>query len=217
MADEMSKRLEAVRLMREAAKLLDDSNKEHGDRPAETSTSSEMQKLFAPYRREATSSRQTSQVARPPKPPKRQRGSWAPMFNPLPTWTHRFCLLADKNATVAPSISEKENLKEMGLGEQKITFDDKKGNHEYLTRVLEEKFPILKEGGGYLICRTAAGSQRLQVISPGGSGYSIPHLRDDSPLRQAVAYIRPLQKSIDTSHILKVEVLLYILLYTFSR
>ena len=49
MADEMSKRLEAARLMREAAKLLDDSNKEHGDRPAETSTSAEMQKLFAPY------------------------------------------------------------------------------------------------------------------------------------------------------------------------
>lgn len=81
----------------------------------------------------------------------------------------------------------------MGLGELKITFDGKKGNRQYFTWVLEEKFPLLKDAGGYSICRTG---QRLQVISPGKSGYSIPYLRDESPLRQAVAYIRPLQKSI---------------------
>ena len=97
-----------------------------------------------------------------------------------------------------PNISQKERLKAMGLGELKITFDDIKGNHQFLTRVLEEKIPLLKEAGGYSICRTATGSQRLQVITPGKNGYSIPYLRDESPLRQEVAYIRPLQKSIFT-------------------
>lgn len=128
------------------------------------------------------------------------------MFNPSPTWTHRFCALADKNAAVAPSISEKERLKAMGLGEMKITFDDKKGNHQFLTQVLGEKFPLLKEAGSFSICRTATGSQRLLVIQPGKNGYSIPYLRDESPLRQAVAYIRPLQKSIVTSPTSQVKV-----------
>ena len=40
----------------------------------------------------------------------------------------------------------------------------KKGNHQYFTHVLEEKFPLLKNAGGYSICRTASGSQRSQVI-----------------------------------------------------
>lgn len=185
--------------MREAAKLLEESNKESGNE-RRSNSSEELQKLFAPYRKESTtgtSTRQTIQEAKPPKA-KRQRCGWFPMFNPSPTWTHRFCALSDKNACIAPSIPEKERLKSMGLGELKITFDDKKGNHQFLTRVLEEKFPLLKEAGGYLICRTATGSQRLQVIQPGKSGYSIPFLRDESPLRQAVAYIRPLQKSIVT-------------------
>ena len=196
MADDTRKRIEAARLMREAAKLLEESNKQSTGSINERNTSEELQKLFAPYRQTPTNNRQALQEAKPPKA-KRQRG-WVPMFNPLPTWTHRFCLLSDIDTSIAPNIPEKERLKAMGLGELKITFDDKKGNHQYFTRVLEEKFPLLKNAGGYSICRTASGSQRLQVISPGKSGYSIPYLRDESPLRQAVAYIRPLQKSIGT-------------------
>ncbi|XP_028412592.1 uncharacterized protein LOC114535489 [Dendronephthya gigantea] len=152
MADETRKRIEAARLMREAAKLLEESNKDSAQQ-TERTTSEELSKLFAPYRREATSNRQTVQEAKPPKP-KRQRCSWVPMFNPLPTWTHRFCLLSDKNANIAPNITEKEKLKAMGLGK---------------------------------------------------NGYSIPYLRDESPLRQAVAYVRPLQKSIDTINTCEVE------------
>lgn len=192
--EDTRKRIEAARLMREAAKLLDDCN------PSPIAVNKEIHKLFAPYQATGKNPRQSSQRAIPP--PKRQRtSSWAPMFNPLPTWTHRFCFLSDCNANVAPSIVEKEKLLEVGLGEQKITFQDKKGNHEYLTKVLEDKFPLLKKTGGFLICRTASGSQRLKVIPPSQSGYNIPYLRDDSPLRQAVAYIRPLQKSINIDDI----------------
>ena len=212
MADD-TRRLEAARLVREAAKLLEDSNKSSGNevQSSQTNATEELQKLFAPYRRESTSTRQTLQAAKPPKAKRQRNCSWVPMFNPLPTWTHRFCLLSDKNANIAPNISEKERLKAMGLGELKITFDDKKGSHQFLTRVLEEKFPLLKETGGYLICRTANGSQRLQVIPPGKNGYSIPYLRDESPLRQAVAYICPLQKSIIVSEMEKIKVVIIII------
>ena len=195
MADngDVSKRLEAARLMREAAKLLEDSessNKKETTNP----TTAQLQKLFAPYSSEGKNPCQSVQL---PKPAKRQRtGRWTPMFNPSFTWTHRFCLLADKNASVAAAINEKEKLKACGLGERKITFENKKGSHQFLTQVLEDTFRLLKKAGGYLLCRTT-GSQRLQVIPHGKNGYSIPYLRDESTLRQAVAYIRPLQKSID--------------------
>jgi hypothetical protein len=198
-AEETKKRLEAARLMREAAKLLEDSEKKE-DKKVDTATAStteELRKLFAPY---STERKNPCQTVQNPKPAKRKRTSgWFPMFNPSPTWTHRFCLLADKNASVAPTVAEKEKLKAAGLGEQKITFENKKGNHHFLTEVLEEKFPLLKKTGGFLLCRTAGG-QRLQVIPPGKNGYSIPYLRDESSLRQAVAYIRPLQLSIDIHH-----------------
>ncbi|CAB4000244.1 Hypothetical predicted protein, partial [Paramuricea clavata] len=75
----------------------------------------------------------------------------------------------------------------MGLGELKITFGDKKGNHQFLRRVLEEKFPLLKEAGDYSIFRTETGSQSLQVITPGKNGYSIPYLRDESAIKAGSA------------------------------
>ena len=70
-------------------------------------------------------------------------------------------ILLDIDTSIALNIPEKERLKAMGL---KITFDDKKDNHQYFTRVLEEKFPLRKNAGGYSICRTASGCQHLQVI-----------------------------------------------------
>lgn len=211
MADETKKRQEAARLMREAAKLLEDS--EFGEAKATTtSTTAELQKLFAPY---TSVGKNLSQTVQTPKPAKRQR-TWTPMFSPSPTWTHRFCLLADKNASVAPTVYEKEKLKSSGLGEKKITFENKKGSHKFLTQVLEDQYPLLKKAGGYLICRTA-GSQRLQVIPPGQNGYSIPYLRDESALRQAVAYIRPLQKSIDISDVQDEVGTLYLILYVYCE
>ena len=109
MADngDVSKRLEAARLIREAAKLLEDSESSN-KKETTSSTTAQLQKLFAPYSSEGKNPCQSVQL---PKPAKRQRtGSWTPMFNPSPTWTHRFCLLADKNASVAPAINEKEKL-----------------------------------------------------------------------------------------------------------
>ena len=81
MADngDVSKRLEAARLMREAAKLLEDS--ESGNKKETTSSATaQLQKLFAPYSAEGKNPCQSVQL---PKPAKRQRtGRWTPMFNP---------------------------------------------------------------------------------------------------------------------------------------
>ena len=135
MADETNMRQEATRLIRESAKLLEDS--ECGEEKAKkTSTTAELQKLFAPYSSVRQNPCQTVQKA------KRQR-RWTPMFSPSTTWT--------------------------------------------------------------------------QVIPPGQNGYSIPYLRDESTLRQAVAYIRPLQKSIDLPDVKDEVSTLYInLLHPFT-
>ena len=118
------------------------------------------------------------------------------MFNPFPTRTHRFCLLGDRNASVAPAINEKEKLKACGLGERKITFENNKGSHQFLTEVLEDTFPLLKKTG-VIVFVVRLEVSVFKLFPPGKNGYSIPYLRDESTLRQAVAYIRPLQKSID--------------------
>ena len=89
MADDTRKRIEAARLMREVAKLLEESNKQSTGSINERNMSEELQKLFAPYRQTPTNNQQALQEPKPPKA-KRQRG-WVPIFNLLPTWTHRFC------------------------------------------------------------------------------------------------------------------------------
>jgi hypothetical protein len=52
---------------------------------------------------------------------------------------------------------------------------------------------------GFQILRTGSGGNTLSVISPPATGYSVPFLRDTSGLGQALGYIRPLQRNLDTS------------------
>ena len=58
MADDTRKRIEAARLMREAAKLLEELNKQSTGSINERNTSEGLQKLFAPYRQTPTNNRQ---------------------------------------------------------------------------------------------------------------------------------------------------------------
>ena len=83
MLDDTRNRIGAARLNSWATKLLKESNKEPS---IERNMSEELQKLFAPYRRQtSTNNRQILQEAKPK--PKRQQG-WFPMFSCLPTLTH---------------------------------------------------------------------------------------------------------------------------------
>ena len=65
--------------MREAAKLLEESNKPSTGSINERNTSEELQKLFGPYRQMPANNWQALQEAKLPKA-KGQRG-WVPMFN----------------------------------------------------------------------------------------------------------------------------------------
>ena len=52
--------------------------------------------------------------------------------------------------------------------------------------------------------RSAQGTM-LSLITPPPGGYSVPFLRDAAGLGQALAYIRPLQKDLDTFTIKSTE------------
>ena len=146
--------------------------------------------LFASY---SASSR--SQSSRPP-PAKRQKS----LYVPKETWTHEFFCLADCARIDAPSRKEKLELQFAGLGRKKIVFGSKDSALQVKTK-LEEEFPKLKNGGGFEILRSGFSPAKSLVLlrPPASVGYSVKFLRDESGLGQALAYIRPLQRSLDVS------------------
>ena len=89
-----------------------------------------------------------------------------------------------------PSRSDKIALQNCGLGRRKICFSSN-ANYSKLEEKLFEVYPKLSDGGGFQILQTGAGghSSSLSVISPSPNGYSVPFLRDESGLGQALAYI----------------------------
>ena len=66
---------------------------------------------------------------------------------------------------------------------------------------LEEEFLKLKNGGGFEILHSgfSPGKSLVLLRPPVSVGYSVKFLRDESGLGQALAYIRPLQRSLDVS------------------
>ena len=79
----------------------------------------EVARLFEPYARTQSASRRRSA---PPSGPTRAPPSGPPM---LSSYTHNFCCLQKRNASVAPSRVEKDHLGSMGLGEKRLTFRGK--------------------------------------------------------------------------------------------
>ncbi|CAH3146691.1 unnamed protein product [Porites lobata] len=150
--------------------------------------------LFAGY---SASSRNQSRPSRPP-PAKRQKSGF---YVPKETWTHEFFCLADCAAESAPSRSEKFELQLAGLGRKKIVFGCR-DNAVQVKEKLEQAYPKLDKGGGFEILRSGNSTsvRGLCVLKPPTStGYSVNFLRNESGLGQALAYIRPLQRSLDTS------------------
>ena len=96
-------------------------------------------------------------------------------------------------------------------GRRKICFHNKAKFAEFRQK-LEEAFPKLCEGGGFEIMRTGhqGSNSSLTTITPPASGYSVPFLRDSSGLGQALAYIRPLQRDLDSNPVFEVTFLLLI-------
>ena len=148
--------------------------------------------LFSPYPAgPSTSYAGARNQSRPP--PAKKRKSF---FRVKETWTHEFFCLASTAATCVPSRSDKISLQNAGLGRRKIVFSCRASALD-VKENLESVFPKLKESGGFEILRSAQGTM-LSLITPPPGGYSVQFLRDAAGLGQALAYIRPLQKDLDT-------------------
>lgn len=211
--DSECKSAKAIRLLREVTTLLSETTDQASRHIARgqlgASGSSALQNfrtLFAPYRQ--------SSVSLSSSVPTKKNTAKPKFFQPKETWTHDFFCLASKEQVRAPSRAEKFDLQEAGLGRKKICFHSKAKFPE-LCKKLEEEYPKLSQGGGFEIMRTGhQGSNTiLTTITPPASGYSVHFLRDSSGLGQALAYIRPLQRDLDRSPVVKVTFFLLIVVF----
>ena len=153
--------------------------------------------LFAPYRQSSSSLSSSVLTKKNTEKPK--------FFQPKETWTHDFFCLASKEQVRAPSKAERFELQEAGLGRKKICFHSKAKFLE-IRRNLEEEYPKLSQGGGFELMRTGhqGSTTTLTTIIPSASEYSVLFLRESSGLGQTLAYIRPLQRYLDRSPVVKV-------------
>ena len=157
--------------------------------------------LFSRYSSPSSSNRSSSpapslgQARSSSGPPSKRKKS--NVFVVKDTWAHDFFCLANHRQEQVPSRAEKFQLQDAGLGRKTIVFNRRDQAITFVEK-LESIYPKLKDGGGFELLRGGPSNKDLVVITPPASGYSVPFLRESSGLGQAVAYIRPLQKSLST-------------------
>ncbi|CAB4034448.1 Hypothetical predicted protein [Paramuricea clavata] len=181
--------------------VTENSNVDSVPSVATTSTSSDrslanFRSLFSSYNR--GSFRQNSSRASSAPPPKRKRT--LSQFVPKDTWILELFCLADRHQNYQPTRGRKCDLQLAGLGKKKIVFK-KDGSASAFVGKLKEYFPKLQNCGGFEILRSGASNKDLVVIHPPPSGYSVPFLREASGLGQALAYIRPIQSSLNMDQV----------------
>ena len=104
-----------------------------------------------------------------------------PFIPPKETWTHDLGVLSEMNTEVTPNKEELEKLRQAGLGQRKIVFPNKNAGFKAFSKVLMEKYPKLRDGGGFQLLRALGGGGGvgyLELVIPGQDGYSIPYLRE---------------------------------------
>ena len=164
------------------------STPSNASRPNVNKTLTELPKLFQIFRRSTNSS---------------SLPCWKPC-KIKDTWTHQFLCLSDKDQETIPSREEKYRLNNMGLGERKVVFNDKRGSWEHVKSVLEKDFPKLKGvNGAFEIVRSSGNRRSLELVAIPPMGYTVPFLKEI--LGQAIGYIRPLQKNLDLTPVSKVN------------
>ena len=85
-------------------------------------------------------------------------------------------------------------MQDAGLGRKTIVFHREEQPLAFAKKV-ESVYQKLKDAGGFELLRSGSSNKDLVVITPPPSGNSVPFRCESSGLGQAVAYIRPLQKS----------------------
>ena len=162
--------------------------------------------LFAPYNSNSrlSSSPSTSlgqgrarTLSDPPSKRRKSNNKSARSFVVKDTWTHDFMCLASHVQNTQPTRVEKLSLQQAGLGRKTLTFGR---NDDALAFVLkiETVYPKIKTGGGFELLRSGASYKELVLITPPPSGYTVPFLRESSGIGQALIYVRPMQKSLET-------------------
>ena len=107
---------------------------------------------------------------------------------------HKFFSLVDCAASTALSHSEKFVLHLASLGRKKIVFGSK-DNAVKVKEKLEQAYTKLDKGGGFEILSSGV------LTSVCGLCILKPSMATESGLGQALAYIHPLQRNLDTSPI----------------
>lgn len=210
--NEVTKSAKAIRLLREVTTLLSENQEEAKETQAAVvpgqvganAVLNNFRSIFAPYNQVPRVPLMSTLQQRKHRPSKqKQRGIF---FQPKETWTHEFFCLARKGQNRVPSRAEKFELQAGSLGRRKICFHSKAKFTEFCQK-LEEEFPKLKSAGGFVLLRTGQQGSNgcLVTITPPSSGYSVAFLRDCSGLGQATAYIRPLQRDLDTTPVAEVR------------
>lgn len=130
-------------------------------------------------------------------PPRKRRkgGNFARPFLMKETWTHDFFCLADHLEQQQPPRVQKFTLQDAGLGRKTIVFNRNDQASAFMEKI-ESVYPKLENAGGFELLWSGP-FKDLVVITPPPSGYSVPFLRESSGLGQVLAYIRPLQRSLD--------------------
>ena len=125
---------------------------------------SEFRSIFAPKKKVSqVPLMSTFQQPKNRQSKQKQRGVF---FQPKETWTHEFFVWYGKVKKKHLQGLEKFELQAAGLGRRKICFHSKAKFAE-LQENLEEEFPKLKAGGGFVLMRSGhVGSSCLATIIP---------------------------------------------------
>ena len=119
----------------------------------------------------------------------------------LKTWTHTFVCLAETTHMYIPDMSERTALKLAGLGEKKFSVFAYAAGCELQLELVRE-FPKLAGAGGYELLRAhESGGRELILIDIPHDGYSVEYLQ--AVIKSGKIYIRPLQRSLDMTPLLK--------------
>ena len=97
-----------------------------------------------------------------------------------------------------PTNSAKRKLQEASLGEQKIKFRKDDSNVNFL-EALREHFPKIVHCGGIEVLRSSCSYKtKMDIIWPPANGYTARFTSGISGIGQAMCYIRPVQRDLDT-------------------
>ena len=82
------------------------------------------------------------------------------------SWKHKFVCPAYHDQTRIPTTdTEKDDLLQAGLGEKEIVFDDIEISAEDFRDIMYDKYPSLREGGGYNFFKCMPNSRSLEKLS----------------------------------------------------